>query len=117
MRVLVCGDREWTDRELIYNELDQLHQAVGLTSIVEGCARGADSIAEDWATQRRVTCHHFPADWKRLGKSAGPLRNRQMIQMKPHLVLAFHHDIANSKGTKDMIKVARAHDVRYQVIG
>lgn len=117
MKILVCGDREWVDREMIFNELDLLHQVVGISSIVEGCARGADTMAEEWAVQRHVTLHHFPADWKRLGKSAGPHRNRKMIEMKPHLVLAFHRDIANSRGTADMVRVAKEHDVDVRVIG
>lgn len=57
----------------------------------------------------------FPADWKRYGKAAGPIRNQQMIdEGKPDLVLAFHENINESRGTKDM--VARARGIGIKVI-
>jgi hypothetical protein len=43
----------------------------------------------------------MPADWANHGKAAGPIRNRKMLDLKPDLVLAFHADLTNSKGTKD----------------
>ena len=45
-----------------------------------------------------------PADWKKYGKSAGPIRNREMLKMDPDIVLIFHDDPKNSKGTKDCVK-------------
>ena len=34
------------------------------------------------------------------------VRNKKMLDMNPDLVIAFHDDIENSKGTKDCIKEA-----------
>ena len=49
----------------------------------------------------------FPADWDKYHKAAGHIRNQQMLtEGKPTLVLAFHHDLARSKGTKDMVRRA-----------
>lgn len=42
LRVIVCGSREWTNREAIANRLFDLPTD---TVIVHGCAKGADRIA------------------------------------------------------------------------
>lgn len=54
----------------------------------------------------------FPAKWKEFGRAAGPIRNQQMLdEGKPELVLAFHDDLENSKGTKDMVGRAMKADL------
>jgi hypothetical protein len=57
-----------------------------------------------------------PADWTKYGKAAGPIRNQEMLDMDPDLVLAFHSDLDNSKGTKDMVARARKKGVKVIVI-
>src|SRR5712675_1055591 len=113
MRVLVCGDRKWVDKGLIRDCLHTLFAENGdYLVLIEGEARGADRLArecaeEDW---NKVECpiKKFPADWNNFGRTAGPIRNQQMLREgKPDLVLAFHDDLKNSKGTKDMINRAK----------
>lgn len=107
MRVLVCGAREWEDSEFIYNYLYDLWRKHPDMEIVSGMCRGADSIAASFACDWGIRLFAFPADWKKYGKSAGAIRNRQMLREgNPTLVVAFHEDIDNSKGTKDMVELA-----------
>ena len=57
----------------------------------------------------------FPAEWDKYGKAAGVLRNQQMLDDgHPDLVVYFHKDLENSKGTKDM--VTRAVDNKIKTI-
>lgn len=42
MRVLICGDRDWSDVEAIRNRLVELPPG---STVIHGAARGADSIA------------------------------------------------------------------------
>jgi hypothetical protein len=109
MRVLVTGDREWTDRETIRHELVKFDPMT--TTLIVGGARGADQIAYDVARELEFFCiETYPAWWKQ-GKSAGPIRNRRMLRTVPDIVLAFHADLAHSKGTKDMVEIARLEGV------
>jgi hypothetical protein len=56
----------------------------------------------------------YPANWFKFGKAAGPKRNQEMLNKeRPDFVLAFHNDIGNSRGTKDMVN--RAHKARIPV--
>lgn len=46
-----------------------------------------------------------------------PIRNKQMLdEGKPDLVLAFHTDIENSKGTKNMIYQAKKRGIKVILI-
>lgn len=103
MRLLICGDRAWTDAALIGKWLDDLKPAV----VIEGECRGADIVARSAAEARNITVEPYPAPWRQHGKAAGPIRNAQMLREgKPDRVLAFHDDIDNSSGTADMVAQA-----------
>lgn len=112
-RVLICGSRTFGYSEAEVAAFEAAMQAWVAkhgrpTTIIEGCARGADSMAEDWAAMQNVPVMHFPAQWERYGKSAGPRRNTQMlVEGKPDAVIAFSCDLANSRGTANMVSQAR----------
>lgn len=102
MRILVTGSREWTDRDAIEQALGRIPD--GPHTLIHGNARGADLIACETAHALGWEIWGFPADWKRHGKAAGPIRNRQMLDYDPELVLAF--PLGESKGTRDMVRLA-----------
>lgn len=114
MRVLCCGDRNWTSYKIIRRELEKLDD---YTTVINGRANGADSIAAYIARQLNYPVMDFPADWNFYGRAAGPIRNKQMLdEGKPDLVLAFHTDIKNSKGTKNMIEQAEKRGIKVILI-
>lgn len=124
LRVLVCGDRKWSDGRMIAVLLSGLaveFQHNGLV-VIEGQAKGADQAAAYWCKAWQglclVTHVPFPADWNKHGKAAGPIRNKRMLtEGKPDVVYAFHDDIANSKGTKNMVDIATKAGIRCYVVG
>ena len=102
-RVLVCGGRDYADRDQLYRILDAAHLANQIICLIHGAARGADALAADWALDRDVLCTAYPADWDGDGGAAGPIRNQKMLDLgKPHLVIAF----PGGRGTADMVKRA-----------
>ena len=113
MRVLVCGDRNWIDAELLFDTLDSLERPL---VVVEGGARGADRLARAWAQARDVPWEEYPADWSHRGKAAGPIRNQQMLDTGPDVVIAFHDDLDGSKGTRDMVSRALKANVAVRVV-
>lgn len=105
-RVLVCGGRDFNDRELVFAELDRLNERSAILCIIEGGARGADYLAAQWSAKRELSEHaRFSADWALYGKAAGPIRNQRMLdEGKPDLVVAF----PGGTGTADMVRRATA---------
>ena len=115
MRVLVCGSRKQPDLDIIWETLDALAKAENIDCIIEGDAPGADRVAGHWAKRRKVDLYCYPADWDKYDKSAGFIRNKQMLdEGKPDLVLAFWD--GKSPGTKNMIEQAEKAGVEVKVI-
>ena len=115
MKVLVTGGRDFDDRKWLWAGLDRLYEVAPFTELIEGGARGADTIAGEWAkwlnlsAGREVIRHvTVEADWSTHGKSAGYIRNTKMADMRPDLVLA----APGGKGTTMMISVANARGIR-----
>jgi len=107
MKVLVCGGRDFNELGWVYDELDKLHADREVSLVINGSARGADSLAQEWAQERQVPYLSVPAKWDKYGKSAGYKRNAEMLTFEPDYVLAF----PGGKGTKMMCELARKEGV------
>jgi predicted Rossmann-fold nucleotide-binding protein len=103
-RVLVCGGRDYHDEHRVYMTLDTLLNIFGVSVVIHGGAPGADTLAASWAQVRGIKTEAFIADWLKYPKSAGPIRNRQMLDLgRPDLILAF----PGGAGTAHMVRIAR----------
>lgn len=116
-RVLVTGSRDYTNRPKVYRVLRNYHARHGISLIIEGGARGADRFAHDWAIENGVPVATFPADWARYGRAAGPVRNKEMLEIgQPDIVFAFPlGELRNTKGTKNMVELAQRARVKVEV--
>lgn len=95
-RILVTGSRHWKWREKVEYELmrtvAQLNDG-DVTIVHGGCPSGADRIADDWVRNAfprgPVKLEVHKADWRRSGRKAGPLRNKEMVEVGSDVCLAF----------------------------
>lgn len=117
MKILVCGDRKWNDDVIIYRVLMLIHGVDNKATIITGGAEGADSIAHSLAKSMGFGTTEVRADWKRYGRSAGPIRNRAMLDLSPDAVVAFHGFLPNSKGTRDCVEEAQRRGIPVFVFG
>ncbi len=72
--------------------------------IISGGASGADSIGERYAMEHGLEIERYPADWKKYGKSAGPIRNQQMADICDFVICFWD---GQSRGTRSMIDCAK----------
>lgn len=113
IRVIVCGGRDYADYVALSAFMGQFHRERPIKHLHHGNARGADIMAHGWAMslnqsaapgeRRWISVHPCPANWKRDGNAAGPIRNKNMLGQKPDVVIAF----PGGKGTAHMVKIAR----------
>jgi len=101
LRLIVCGGRDYADRDTAWAVLDRVHAERGIREIIEGGQRGADTLAGEWADARGVKRTTIAADWT-LGPKAGPLRNAAMVALKPDGLIA----LPGGRGTADMVRQA-----------
>lgn len=114
-RILICGDRNWTDVKAIAKVMRGFDPHTSI--LICGMARGADRISYQLAKGTGWRVMEFPADWDKHGRAAGPIRNAEMLTVgKPELVIAFHDDLDNSKGTANMVKIAKRAGVRVRLV-
>ena len=101
-KVLICGGVDFNDETLFTETLDSVIDKKN-TVIVSGGAKGADSLAEKYAADNGIEIKVFPAEWGKYGRSAGPIRNKKMLDFISAdgnaLVIAFWH--SKSRGTKN----------------
>lgn len=106
MRTIIAGSRTFTDKQLMWAELAKLKWLV--TSIISGCASGADSLTIEYGQEFSIPIERFPADWSK-GRGAGFIRNNQMALAGEALVVFWN---GKSSGTRHMLEAARKAGIK-----
>lgn len=132
--VLISGDRNWTNEDIIRNEIVVLPP---YTVIIHGAARGVDMLTDKIARERGLAVIMVPAHWQcstpkwiqvygpctpecteKTGRAAGVLRNDFMLRTyNPDYLIAFHPFIGTSRGTGDCVKRAKKQRIPGKLIG
>ena len=81
---IVAGGRDFVDDEMLTKELENMISMDD--GVISGGARGADTLAYDWAGESGRKRKMIPADWDKHGKAAGAIRNQQMAQIGDALI-------------------------------
>lgn len=120
-RIIIAGCRDFDDSYGFENCLNGLFKdsiSPKNTEIVSGGATGTDYLAVKYAEKLGFSQKIFRAKWVDFGKSAGPIRNREMAKYGTALIAFWDF---KSKGTQNMIyefkkihgeKKIRVFDVR-----
>ncbi len=106
-RVVIAGCRDYENyteaKEYIDYCISRIRDEHTLIFVSGGC-RGADALGERYANDNGYKIERYPADWEKYGKSAGPIRNRQMAEACDYVICFWD---GKSKGTKSMIEYAK----------
>ena len=111
-KIIICGGRHFDDYEALEKVVDKVISELKLTSqeieIVSGHCQGTDLLGELYAEKHGLKCTVFPANWKKFGKAAGPIRNSEMIKYisdseNPAVIALVG---PNAKGTMDTVNKA-----------
>ena len=111
-KILICGGRHFNDYDVFSEKVNAVFNELGITreetELVSGGCEGTDKMAERFAEENIIPIRVFSADWKKYGKAAGPIRNKQMVDYikdsEERYVIAFTSD--KTKGTRNTIKLA-----------
>ncbi len=105
-RIVIGGCRTFDNYKIFEEAVDSYLNHIspqGDIVILSGHCRGTDMLAEKYAKIRNYKLEIIPAQWKLYGKSAGPIRNRIMVESS-NCVIAFWDN--KSRGTKNLVYLA-----------
>jgi hypothetical protein len=103
MKTIIAGSRNITDLALVYRAVDLSNYEI--SEVVSGLARGVDTLALEFASAEDIPVKGFPALWDKFGRSAGPLRNREMGDYADCLIAIWD---GKSSGTRHMINYMKS---------
>lgn len=122
-RLIITGTWTFNDEALFYTTINSALSNYPKDKykiiIVSDCVEGPGSMAIKYAKDHDYEIKKFPAEWDKLGKSAGVRRNLQMAQYASDihhqgLLVAFWN--GESPGTKNMIEVAKRYNLPVQIV-
>ena len=111
---LIVGSRNFVNYEQAEKCLDWFFEnnPIELQHIISGGARGADSVAHDYAHEKKIDLIEMPVtseEWRTIGKSAGYKRNNKMherlVKDDYRICIAFWD--GQSKGTAQNFDLCR----------
>ena len=103
-KVIIAGSRNFTDYNFLRKKCDRILSNIKDEKwILSGCAKGADSLGEQYAQERGYYLAEFPANWDLHGKKAGVLRNEEMAREADALIVFIKNQ---SRGSLDMLRRA-----------
>ena len=108
MHVIIAGSRTASKRD-VWNALCACPWTDQISTVISGCAQGADSYGAAWARSKSLPVIEMPADWKSYGRSAGMIRNQAMLERAEGLLAIWD---GHSPGTKNMIRIAERKGIR-----
>lgn len=110
MNVAIVGSRNWPWTNPIKEIVNGLSPE---DVVVSGGAHGVDTIAENAALARGLETLIFLPDWETHGRSAGYIRNQEIVK-HAHRLIAFQYE--GSKGTQHSVNLAKKQGIPVQLI-
>lgn len=98
-KLLVSGSRDIVDTATVHRIIgDTLAQIPSIDTIIHGGCRGVDSMCDSYSDRYEIIV--VEPNWRKHGRSAGPIRNRLMVDMADVVLVIFSDLNRMSPGTK-----------------
>lgn len=114
-KIAVIGSRGFSDFNFFREKLELIISKLEgeIEFISGGCKSGGDILISQYCKENNLKLTEHLPDWNGLGKKAGIIRNKLIVDDCTHL-LAFWNE--TSKGTKSSIDMARKQNKPIRII-
>lgn len=102
MKFIICGGRDYADRDRLIQVLEGVHKKCTIHAIIEGGSNGADRLARDWALEKGAQV--FTA----IASGDEQRQHSAMLALEPDGVIAFHDGFQ----CRDLTRMAELSDVK-----
>lgn len=113
LKIIIAGSRNFDNEALLFQKCGSIISKNSVTEIISGNSKGADQLGEKFANLNCISVTKFIPNWQLYGKGAGEKRNIEMAKYANGLIAFWD---GKSKGTKNMIEIAKKHNLRLWVI-
>lgn len=112
MRVIIAGSRHG---RFTYKDVDNAIKDSGfeITEVFCGEAKGPDSLGKEWAFNNGIKCKSFKPNWNKYPKTAGMIRNADMLVNADALIVLIYD---NSPGSMHMHSIAKTKGIPVFVV-
>jgi hypothetical protein len=119
--LIVTGDAEFTDYSLLKRNCDNfirknVKYGENIVVMSAGNKEGADNLGEKYAKERGYRVRRFNPNWNKYGRSAGFVRNREMIRSSDGFIAFTCPYSENSSLTNNFINDARINRLNVKVV-
>mgnify|MGYP000073329119 CR=1 FL=1 len=111
LKLAVIGSRSFDNIDLIKEILNEFIYSAQI--VISGGAQGTDNLAHDWANENNIPVKLYLPDWKKFGKAAGIIRNKQIVEDADFCIIFWD---GKSKGTKNTIDLCNKLHKKYRLI-
>lgn len=128
MKIAIIGDRTITDPKILEDAIKA--SGFTITEVVSGGAKGADTLAENWAKKNKIPIKVFKPNWDDLTAEGAIVKervnpfNKKMEKYNANAGFARNSDIINyadgvialqtngdTNGTQDSVKKAKTRNI------
>lgn len=103
-KLAVVGSRDFPLIDRAQLELNHVIENTGIDTIVSGGAIGIDTLAEQYAIKNGLKTIIHPAEWDKYGRSAGYIRNKNIVDDADAILIFWYKDSKGTKYTLDLSK-------------
>lgn len=108
--ICISGER-YTNKfyNIMYTHVKEYKEKYNKIEFIFGDCTGVDTSAREICNKLNCVYTVYPALWNIHGLAAGPIRNKQMIDLlnvENDEVWVYHTNLSKSKGTKNVVKLA-----------
>ena len=109
-KIAVVGSRNFEDSSYLNSKLSMIFKDGDI--LVSGGAKGADTLAENFADEFGYEKIIIIPEWEKYGRKAAFIRNGEIVD-RSDILIAFWKD--KSKGTMDTINRAKSRKIPVKV--
>lgn len=110
MNCIIAGGRNINNYQHVLDAVKA--SGFNIDTVISGGATGIDTLAIRWAKENSKNFKTFEAEWDKLGKAAGPVRNKAMAKYSNELIAIWD---GKSRGTGNMIEQAIDHNLKIYI--
>jgi hypothetical protein len=107
-KVIIAGSRNFDNYNQLKTYCNHILKNKENIEIVCGLAKGADILGKKYAEENNYSVAEFPANWDKFGKSAGYIRNAEMVKYADAAIIFWN---GKSSGSKHMIDLAKKEGI------